>query len=149
MKDDVTRRLANLKQAFASGALDEDTYRAAVAGLTSAVDYKAVVTGPGAAAQDDSVAAGAGGIAIGSIGGSYYGSSPGARAAQQPVPSYTPEDPRTSLVQQLAQHRRTLQHLEEQKSQFSSGYVPAHLFNQIESEQQEIDRLEQALAELE
>jgi hypothetical protein len=118
-------------------------------GALSQASYSAILAGSGAIAQDHSVAAGAGGTAIGAVSGDFYGSVPGARPAQQAVPPYTPDDPRASLQQQLGQHRRTLQHLAEQKSQFSSGYVPVHLLNQIESEEQQIERLEQALAALE
>jgi formylglycine-generating enzyme required for sulfatase activity len=70
MSADRDKRLAQLKQAYESGILDEDTYRAAVAAL----DASAVVTntGSGALAQDQGVAAGAGGVAVGTQYGDIY-----------------------------------------------------------------------------
>jgi formylglycine-generating enzyme required for sulfatase activity len=72
VSDDAAKRLAKLKAAFESGALDEDTYRAAAAALTSTVN--AELRGSGAIAQGEgAVAAGAGGVAIGgNLQGSLY-----------------------------------------------------------------------------
>ena len=64
MSDDRARRLAQLRDAYESGFLDEDTYRAAVAALEPMRDVEASLEGGGAIAQDDSTAAGAGGVAV-------------------------------------------------------------------------------------
>ena len=55
---------------------------------------------------------------------------------------------RAHLEQLLNIHRRNLQELEKQAAGFGPLYVPLHLSNQIEVEQQEIQRIEQRLAEL-
>ncbi|MFZ5916056.1 MAG: formylglycine-generating enzyme family protein [Chloroflexota bacterium] len=65
MTDDRAKRLAQLRQAFERGILDEDTYRAAVAGLEAEAGAAATQTGAGGLAQDGSVAAGAEGVAVG------------------------------------------------------------------------------------
>jgi len=70
MSDERAKRLAQLRAAFESGILDEDTYRAAVAALGVQAGVKAEVEGAGAVAQGGSVAAGAGGVAVG---GDIYG----------------------------------------------------------------------------
>jgi tetratricopeptide (TPR) repeat protein len=64
MIDDRARRLAQLRQAYESGILDEDTYRAAIAALGVEAGIQAAVEGPGAAAQDSSAAAGERGVAV-------------------------------------------------------------------------------------
>ena len=66
MSDDPAKRLAQLRQAYESGLLDEDTYQAAVAALGAGAESQAVVEGSGAIAQGPgAVAAGAGGLAVG------------------------------------------------------------------------------------
>jgi formylglycine-generating enzyme required for sulfatase activity len=65
MSDDRTRRLAQLRQAYESGILDEDTYRAAVAALGVEAEIQAIVEGPGAVARDGSVAAAEGAVGVG------------------------------------------------------------------------------------
>ena len=62
MSDDRTRHLTRLRQAFESGALDEDTYRAAVAALGA---RPATVSGSGGLARDGSVAGGEGAVVVG------------------------------------------------------------------------------------
>ena len=64
MTDDRARRLAQLRQAYESGILDEDTYRAAVAALSTEARIQATVEGSGAVAQDGGVAAGADGLIV-------------------------------------------------------------------------------------
>ncbi|GAB4537199.1 MAG: hypothetical protein Kow0063_23620 [Anaerolineae bacterium] len=61
MSNDRAKRLAQLRLAYESGVLDEDTYRAAVAAL----DAQVTVEGVGAIATARGVAAGAGGVAVG------------------------------------------------------------------------------------
>lgn len=65
MTNDRARRLAQLKQALESGAIDQDTYRAAVAALDKETGTTAHVNGSGAAAQAGGIATGAGGVAVG------------------------------------------------------------------------------------
>jgi hypothetical protein len=65
MSDDRARRLAQLRNAYESGNLDEDTYRAAAEALRAEAAFEARVQGSGAIAQEDSVAAGEGSIAVG------------------------------------------------------------------------------------
>ena len=73
MSDDRTERLAQLRQAYESGILDEDTYRAAVAALGGQTELRAEVEGPGAVAQKGSVAATTGAVAVGGdIQGNVY-----------------------------------------------------------------------------
>lgn len=50
MSDDRARQLAKLKQAFEGGAIDRDTYNAAVAALDSGTGTTAHVNGSGAVA---------------------------------------------------------------------------------------------------
>ncbi|MCI0731529.1 MAG: hypothetical protein L0332_33035 [Chloroflexi bacterium] len=78
--DDLNRRLTGLRRAHESGALDEDTYRAAVAALAGEAGYTAT-TESGAVAQGaGSTAVGERGVQVGgNVGGSvitgdvYYG----------------------------------------------------------------------------
>ena len=63
--EERARRLAQLRRAYESGILDEDTYRAAVAGLDAQPRIQATVEGSGAIGQDDSVVATTGGVAVG------------------------------------------------------------------------------------
>jgi formylglycine-generating enzyme required for sulfatase activity len=73
VSDDHARRLANLREAFHSGALDEDTYQAAVAALAERTERRAEVKGPGVIAQRGGVAAGPNGVAVGGdIHGNVY-----------------------------------------------------------------------------
>jgi predicted NACHT family NTPase len=65
MSEDRTRRLAQLRQAYERGILDEDTYRTAVAALGAEPRVDARLDAAGAIAQRDSVAAGAMGVAVG------------------------------------------------------------------------------------
>ena len=66
MSDDRAKRLAQLRRAYESGILDEDTYQAAVAALQTRLGtQQATVSGPGALAFEGGTAAGEGGIAVG------------------------------------------------------------------------------------
>ncbi|MBC7249313.1 MAG: SUMF1/EgtB/PvdO family nonheme iron enzyme, partial [Anaerolineae bacterium] len=78
MSDERAKRLAQLRQAYESGILDDDTYRAAVAALGVQTEIQAEVEGPGAIAQVGGVAAGAGGVAVGRdiVGNIYFGPPP-------------------------------------------------------------------------
>lgn len=58
MSDEHAKRLAQLREAYKSGILDEDTYRAAVAALGAQAEVKAEVEGSGAATQVGGVAVG-------------------------------------------------------------------------------------------
>ncbi len=72
MTDDLTKQLAQLKQAHESGLLDAETYQAIVAKLLAA-DVPAQQSGSGASAQSGGTAAGAGGVAVGgNIHGNVY-----------------------------------------------------------------------------
>lgn len=63
MSDERERRLVQLRMAFESGLLDEDTYPAAIAGLGGGGKETAGVAGSGAVAQGNgAVAAGAYGL---------------------------------------------------------------------------------------
>jgi formylglycine-generating enzyme required for sulfatase activity len=64
MTGEHARRLAQLRQAYEGGFLDEDTYRTAVAALGAGPEVQAKSEGSGAIAQDGSVAAGEGGVAV-------------------------------------------------------------------------------------
>ena len=78
MSDERAKRLAQLRQAYESGILDEDTYQAAVAALGTEAESRAAVEGSGAIAQEGGVAAGAGGVAVGGDmqGNIYVGPQP-------------------------------------------------------------------------
>jgi formylglycine-generating enzyme required for sulfatase activity len=77
MAEDLARRLAQLRQARAVGALDEDTYNATVAALTGRPPAAVAVQGSGAAAAQGGVAAGAGGVAVGGdVHGNIYVGQP-------------------------------------------------------------------------
>jgi formylglycine-generating enzyme required for sulfatase activity len=65
MNRDRAKRLAQLRQAYESGILDEDTYQAAVTALSAEVGSRTAVESYGAVARDRSVTAGAGGVAVG------------------------------------------------------------------------------------
>jgi len=65
MNDDRAKRLEQLRQAFKSGILDEDTYWAAIAALDAQTSAQAEVSGSGVIAQKDSVAAATGGVGVG------------------------------------------------------------------------------------
>ena len=71
MDDKLAKQLAQLRQVFEQGALDEDTYRATVSALTGRPAASIDVSGSGAAAAYGGAAAGAGGIAI--VGDVYMG----------------------------------------------------------------------------
>jgi len=87
MTDDRAKRLAQLKQALDSGAIDVDTYRAAVTALDREIGMTAYVNGAGAVAQGGGVASGAGGVAVGgNVTGNIYIGVP----APMPDPSPTP-----------------------------------------------------------
>ncbi len=58
MADDRAKRLALLRQAYETGILDEDTYRAVTEALGVAETTQAQVTGPAVVAQAGSAAAG-------------------------------------------------------------------------------------------
>lgn len=58
MADDRAKRLTQLRQAYETGILDEDTYRAAIDALGAAAVTQAQVTGSGVVAQAGSAAAG-------------------------------------------------------------------------------------------
>ncbi len=73
MSDDRARRLAQLRQAYESGILDEDTYKTAVVAFSEPAKTQATVIGTGASAQQGGAAAGAGGVAIvGNVQGGVY-----------------------------------------------------------------------------
>ena len=73
MTDDRAKRLKQLKQALESGAIDRDTYDAAVAALDGGTGTTAHVNGSGAVAQGGGTAAGAGGVAVsGDVHGNIY-----------------------------------------------------------------------------
>ena len=77
MAEDLARRLARLQLALEQGALDEDTYNASVAALTSQVGTPVTVQGSGGAAAQGGVAAGAGGVAVGGdVHGNIYVGKP-------------------------------------------------------------------------
>ncbi len=85
MDDKLAKQLAQLRQVFEQGALDEDTYRATVSALTGRPAASIDVSGSGAAAAYGGAAAGAGGIAI--VGDVYMGpktEGPGGGAAHLP-----------------------------------------------------------------
>lgn len=104
MNDDVTRRLAQLQQAFESGILDEDTYHAAVAGLTGAAEYKADVSGPGASAQAGGVAAGQDGVAVGRVEGHIVVAQEGATVVIGEAPIKMTTIDRESALGRYLQH---------------------------------------------
>ncbi|GJL62685.1 MAG: hypothetical protein NPIRA04_13390 [Nitrospirales bacterium] len=74
MADDLTKKLAQLRQAHESGVLDDDTYRASVAALEQQSHPAVTVQGSGSIAQGEhATSAGAGGLAVsGSIIGNVY-----------------------------------------------------------------------------
>jgi len=78
MSDDREKRLKQLREAYESGLLDEDTYHAAAGALGGQVDYEAAVEGDGAVAQGKgAVAAGAGALLIaGDVLGDVYQGPP-------------------------------------------------------------------------
>ena len=66
MTDDRAKRLAQLRQAYESGILDEETYQATVAALQAQLGARqATVSGPGALAFEGGTAVGEGGIVVG------------------------------------------------------------------------------------
>lgn len=67
MPNETAKRLAQLKQAFENGVIDEDTYRSAVSALESQASIENTASGAVAAAHG--VAAGEGGVAAHKIGG--------------------------------------------------------------------------------
>ena len=60
MSEAERKRLAQLRKAYENGLLDEDTYRAATAGIKAASDEEAATGGGAAARGDDALAAGSG-----------------------------------------------------------------------------------------
>ena len=78
MTDDRAKRLAQLRQAYESGILDEETYQATVAALQVQNGARqATVSGPGALALEGGTAVGEGGIAVGrDVHGNVYVGSP-------------------------------------------------------------------------
>ena len=58
-------------------------------------------------------------------------------------------DERAFLKQELAQHKRNLYTLREKAAVYAAGETPLHLLNQIESEEEEIRRIEAELDRLE
>ena len=78
MSDDPVKRLAQLRKAYESGILDEDTYRAAVTALGEVSGMQATLEGSGAVVQNGGVGAGAGGVAVGGDvhGNVYVGPAP-------------------------------------------------------------------------
>ncbi|MBU0966857.1 MAG: SUMF1/EgtB/PvdO family nonheme iron enzyme [Proteobacteria bacterium] len=78
MSDEREKRMTQLRMAFESGALDEDTYQAAIAGLWGGDKETAGVAGSGAVAQGTgAVAAGAYGVAVaGDVRGNIYMGAP-------------------------------------------------------------------------
>ncbi|MCK4470965.1 MAG: hypothetical protein KAW49_04185, partial [Anaerolineae bacterium] len=72
------KRLAQLRQAYESGILDEETYQATVAALQAQSGARqATVSGPGALAFEGGTAVGEGGIAVGrDVHGNVYVGSP-------------------------------------------------------------------------
>ncbi len=64
MNNDRAKRLAQLRQAYESGILDEDTLQAALASLDTPASAQAELSGSGAVAQKDSAAATTGGVAV-------------------------------------------------------------------------------------
>ena len=65
MSEDRAKRLAQLKQAYENGILDEDTYRAAVAALGQSADYQAEVQSGAAAQGEGATAVGERGVNVG------------------------------------------------------------------------------------
>ncbi|MCP4531359.1 MAG: hypothetical protein GY831_09030, partial [Delftia sp.] len=65
MNDDRVKHLEELRRAYESGILGEDTYRAAKAALDAPASAQAEVSGSGAVAQQESVAATGGGVGVG------------------------------------------------------------------------------------
>lgn len=77
MTDDRAKRLAQLRQAYENGILDEDTYQAAVVALSAQTETQATVEGSGAVAQDGSAAATTGAVAVGGdVHGNVYVGQP-------------------------------------------------------------------------
>ena len=90
MSDDRARRLAKLEQAFRNGAIDQDTFQAAVAALDREIGMTAHVNGAGAVAQGGGIAAGAGGVAVGgNVTGNIYIGVPAPRPDPSPPPAHT------------------------------------------------------------
>ena len=85
MADDRARHLSQLRQAYESGALEEETYHALVAALGGAAETRAAVEGSGAIAQGGSAAAGAGGVAVA---GDVQGASMSGRRPRTPPRRY-------------------------------------------------------------
>jgi hypothetical protein len=82
MADDRAKRLAQLRQAYENGILDEDTYRAAAAALDAPAITQAQVTGSGIVAQAGSTAPSTGGVAVaGDVHGGIH--TPGREAAEE------------------------------------------------------------------
>ncbi len=65
MSDERARKLAQLRQAYEQGLLDEDTYQTVVAALDRPVDLEAKVEGSGSVAQVGGTATGERGVAAG------------------------------------------------------------------------------------
>jgi len=78
MTDDRAKRLEQLRQAYESGILDEETYRATVAALQAQLGARqATVSGAGALAFEGGTAVGEGGIVVGrDVHGNVYVGSP-------------------------------------------------------------------------
>jgi hypothetical protein len=58
-------------------------------------------------------------------------------------------DERAFIKQELAQHKRNLYTLREKAAVYAAGETPLHLLNQIESEEEEVRRIEAELERLE
>lgn len=73
MPDETAKRLAQLKQAFENGVIDEDTYRSAVSALGSQASIEN--SGSDGAAAQGGIAAGESGVAARSVTGDRRRSS--------------------------------------------------------------------------
>jgi hypothetical protein len=65
-----------------------------------------------------------------------------------PFGRFSPGDRRLWLEQELAQHERNLALLRNQKAVFAAGEVPLSLLNQVDHEEQEIQRIQAELDSL-
>ncbi|MBC8443605.1 MAG: SUMF1/EgtB/PvdO family nonheme iron enzyme [Deltaproteobacteria bacterium] len=77
MTDDTIKRLAQLRKAYESGILDEDTYQATLAAMGIEAEAQIIVDGSGSVALNGGTSAGAGGVAVGGdIHGNVYVGAP-------------------------------------------------------------------------
>lgn len=93
--------------------------------------------------EDHVQISGAQGTAIGDR--AQVAGHPAAPPTGQAAPGISSAEERALLEQELAQHRRNLLRLRQQKAIYAEGEVPLRLLNQIEAEEREIQRIEKAL----